>query len=68
MEAGNVKKLPFMGKIGSIMSMERAGIKRIADDIKDLEEGLAEWDYRTILYSAFLDKQNYSNFRLDMLY
>ena len=55
--------MPFVAKISSIMSMERAGIKRIADDIKDLEDGLAGWDYRTILYSVFLEKQNYGNFR-----
>ena len=59
--------MAFLAKIGSIMSMERAGIKRIADDIKDFEEGLVKWDYRTILHSVFLDKQIYSNFRLDML-
>ncbi len=28
--------------------MERAEIKRIADYLKDLEEGLVEWDYRGI--------------------
>ncbi len=28
--------------------MERAEIKRIADYLKDLEEGLYEWDYRGI--------------------
>ena len=68
MEARKVNTLFFGAKIGRIMSMERAGIERIADYIKDLEEGLAEWDYRTILHSAFLDKLNDSNFRLDMLY
>jgi hypothetical protein len=26
--------------------MERAEIKQIADYLKDLEEGLYEWDYR----------------------
>lgn len=26
--------------------MQKAGIKHIADYIKDLEEGLYEWDYR----------------------
>ena len=50
------------------MSMERAGIKRIADDIKDLEDGLAGWDDCIFLPSAFLDKQKDSNFSLDMLY
>ncbi|HCO94932.1 MAG TPA: hypothetical protein DIU00_13435 [Phycisphaerales bacterium] len=57
-----------MAKIDSIMSMERAGIKQIADDIKDLEDGLAGWDDCIFLPSAFLDKQKYSNFSLDMLY
>ena len=28
------------------MSMEKAEIKAIADYLKDLEEGLYEWDYR----------------------
>ena len=28
--------------------MEKAEIKRIADYLKDLEEGLYEWDYRGI--------------------
>jgi len=28
--------------------MEKAEIKRIADYVKDLEEGLYEWDYRGI--------------------
>jgi len=29
--------------------MEKAEIKRIADYLKDLEEGLYEWDYRVIV-------------------
>jgi len=28
------------------MAIEKAEIKRVADYIKDLEEGLVEWDYR----------------------
>ena len=31
-------------KLLRITSMEKAEIKRIADYIKDLEEGLYEWD------------------------
>lgn len=56
MEAGKVITLPFVTKIDSMMSMERAGIRRIADDIKDLEDGFAGWDGCIFLPSAFLDK------------
>jgi len=34
--------------------MERAEIKRIADYLKDLEEGLYEWDYRGITTQGHL--------------
>lgn len=34
--------------------MERAEIKQIADYIKDLEEGLYEWDYRGITTQGHL--------------
>lgn len=30
------------------MAIEKAEIKRVADYLKDLEEGLYEWDYRGI--------------------
>ena len=33
-------------KIYIINRMERGQIKQIADYVKDLEEGLVEWDYR----------------------
>jgi hypothetical protein len=36
--------------------MERAEIKRIADYLKDLEEGLYEWDYRGITTQGHLTK------------
>jgi hypothetical protein len=38
--------LTFEAKIRRIHNMEKAGIKVIADYLKDLEEGLDEWDYR----------------------
>ncbi|HUU17000.1 MAG TPA: hypothetical protein VMW72_07620 [Sedimentisphaerales bacterium] len=34
--------------------MERAEIKRIADYVKDLEEGLYEWDYRGLTTQGHL--------------
>ena len=36
--------------------MEKVEIKRIADYIKDLEEGLYEWDYRGITTQGHLTK------------
>ena len=36
--------------------MNRAEIKQIADYIKDLEEGLYEWDYRGIGYVVRLQE------------
>ena len=36
--------------------MERAEIKRIAGYLKDLEEGLVEWDYRGITTQGHLTK------------
>ena len=36
--------------------MEKAEIKRIADYLKDLEEGLVEWDYRGITTQGHLTK------------
>ncbi len=36
--------------------MEKAEIKRIADYLKDLEEGLYEWDYRGITTQGHLTK------------
>jgi len=43
-----VKSLPFSLFRGKISAMEKAEIKRIGDYLKDLEEGLYEWDYRGI--------------------
>jgi hypothetical protein len=40
--------LPGKRKISRIMVMQKAEIKQIADYLKDLEEGLVEWDYRGI--------------------
>ena len=34
--------------------MQKAEIKRIADYLKDLEEGLYEWDYRGITTQGYL--------------
>ena len=34
--------------------MEKAEIKRIGDYLKDLEEGLVEWDYRGITTQGHL--------------
>lgn len=36
--------------------MEQAEIKRIADYLKDLEEGLYEWDYRGVTTQGDLTK------------
>jgi hypothetical protein len=36
--------------------MERAEIKQIADYLKDLEEGLVEWDYRGLSTLGHLTK------------
>ena len=36
--------------------MERAEIKQIADYLKDLEEGLVEWDYRGLTTQGHLTK------------
>jgi len=38
------------------MVMEKAEIKCIADFLKDLEEGLYEWDYRGITTQGHLTK------------
>jgi hypothetical protein len=43
-------------------------MKRISDDIKDLKEGLDEWDFRTILQSTLFGELKDSNCRLNMLY
>lgn len=40
------KPLPFKPVRDKIRGMEKAEIKSIADYLKDLEEGLYEWDYR----------------------
>jgi hypothetical protein len=40
--------LPGKRKISRITAMQKAEIKQIADYLKDLEEGLVEWDYRGI--------------------
>ena len=36
------------------MAMEKVEIKRIADYLKDLEEGIVEWDYRGITTQGHL--------------
>ncbi|MHC4062090.1 MAG: hypothetical protein ACYSUC_04365 [Planctomycetota bacterium] len=36
--------------------MEKAEIKQIADYLKDLEEGLYEWDYRGLLTLSHLTR------------
>jgi hypothetical protein len=36
--------------------MEKADIKQIADYLKDLEEGLYEWDYRGLLTLSHLTR------------
>jgi hypothetical protein len=40
--------LPGKRKISRITAMQKAEIKQIAAYLKDLEEGLVEWDYRGI--------------------
>lgn len=37
--------------------MERVEIKQIADYLKDLEEGLVEWDYRGTDAGNFRDQR-----------
>lgn len=44
---------PFRGRISA---MEKAEIKHIGDYLKDLEEGLYEWDYRGITTQGHLTK------------
>ena len=36
--------------------MEKGEIQAVADYLKDLEEGLYEWDYRTIMTQGHLTK------------
>lgn len=48
--------MPFYPKFHRITDMEKAEIKRIADYLKDLEEGLYEWDYRGITTQGHLTK------------
>ncbi len=48
--------LPFCPKSHRIMAMQKAEIKQIADYLKDLEEGLYEWDYRGITTQGHLTK------------
>ncbi len=38
------------------MAMQKAEIKQIADYLKDLEEGLYEWDYQGITTQGHLTK------------
>jgi len=40
--------IAFLAKAHRIKPMNKAEIKSIADYLKDLEEGLYEWDYRGI--------------------
>ncbi len=48
------RALPFCPKSHRITAMEKAEIKSIADYLKDLEEGLYEWDYRGITTQGHL--------------
>ena len=48
--------LPCKQKISKIVVMEKVEIKQIADYLKDLEEGLYEWDYRGITTQGHLTK------------
>lgn len=48
--------LPFEPKSHKITDMEKAEVKYIADYLKDLEEGLYEWDYRGITTQGHLTK------------
>lgn len=48
--------MPFDTKCSKISDMEKAEIKSIADYLKDLEEGLYEWDYRGITTQGHLTK------------
>lgn len=41
-------------KISRIMAMKKAEIKQIGAYLKDLEEGLVEWDYRGITTQGHL--------------
>ncbi len=43
-------------KSSRIMAMKKAEIKAIAEYLKDLEEGLVEWDYRGITTQGHLTK------------
>jgi len=40
--------------VPQILVMDRTEIKQIADYLKDLEEGLVEWDYRGITTQGHL--------------
>ena len=46
----------FEPKSRRITTMEKPEIKHIADYLKDLEEGLVEWDYRGITTQGHLTK------------
>ena len=48
--------MPKEPKFHRIKSMGKAEIKQIADYLKDLEEGLVEWDYRGLLTLGHLTK------------
>ena len=48
--------LPFKPISHSITTMQKVEIKQIADYLKDLEEGLVEWDYRGITTQGHLTK------------
>ena len=56
--------MPPQLKSSKIVVMEKAEIKRIADYLKDLEEGLYEWDYRGITTQGQLTELYRINQRL----
>ena len=48
--------MPSKPKFSRITAMDKTEIKSIADYLKDLEEGLYEWDYRGITTQGHLTK------------
>lgn len=48
--------MPFKPFTNILMAMEKAEIKSVADYLKDLEEGLYEWDYRGVTTFGDLTK------------
>jgi uncharacterized protein (DUF927 family) len=48
--------LPLGFNDRKMQDMEKREVKQIADDIKDLEEGLVEWDYRGLSTLGHLNR------------